>query len=63
MTMTPTQPLQLLTARRQAAVAAAARRHAEQLRAEAQRDFFTAVGRALRRARAALHGSAAPARC
>ena len=61
--MTPNPPLQLLHARTQAAVAAAARRRAEQLRADAQHDFFAAIGRGLRRAWAALHGSAAPARC
>jgi hypothetical protein len=55
--------LQLLAARDRAALTAAARTRAAQLRAEAQRDFITAIGRALRRAWTALRRAPAAPRC
>lgn len=57
------QPLQLLSARKHAAVLCAARQRAMRLRAEAQQEFFSAVARALRRAWASWHGGRAAARC
>ena len=68
--MTPQTPLQLLRSRHRAALTDAARHRAQQMRAEAEQAFFTAIARSLRRlarrAWRALHGGghAAPhARC
>jgi hypothetical protein len=62
--MTSKQPLQLLSnPRSHAALHAAARRRAEQLRSDAQRDLFDAIGRRLRRAWDAVTGGTATARC
>jgi hypothetical protein len=61
--MTTNQSLRLLSPSDRRALAAAARTRAAQLRDEAQRDFVTAIGHALRRAWHALRGGSTPARC
>jgi hypothetical protein len=61
--MTPNQPLRLLSPRDHDALHTAARLRATQLRDEAQREFFIAMRRALRRAWNALRGGPTHARC
>jgi hypothetical protein len=56
--MNPHPPLQLLSPRDRSALTEAALRRANELRAQAQRDFWDAVARRLRAAFAALRAAA-----